>query len=345
LRILAHKVLKKTLTKTKRYLGLNIHHRIQFLFLLFLGFALLYFSMIRIDAAELFEMLSRAHISVAIPVFAVSVFGYYIRSLRWKLILSSMHTDVPISSLFSCLSIGYAVNIATPRLGEVARCLALKKVSHVPLEQSGISVVVERVIDVITLAVIVLLAGIIQAHESSAFIHDQVWLPLYTNIQAIPLWILAAVLLIAGAAMVLIKSKWASLWQPGSFVGRAVQSVKDIVHLRQKGLFVLYTFLIWLCYFLMTFLWFALFDETRELGPYEAFVIMAVGSIGRSVPVQGGGMGAYHYLVSNTFALFGITLVMGNAMAIIIHGAQMILTIVLGLCCWLWMLFKIKNKG
>lgn len=121
-------------------------------------------------------------------------------------------------------------------------------------------------------------------------------------------------------------------------------SVKKVLLLKQKKRFLLYTLTIWLCYFLMTFLWFYTFDETAVLGIKEAFVIMTVGSIGRSVPIQGGGMGAYHYLVSNAFAIFGISLLTGNAMAFVIHGAQLLLTFALGLVAWIWLLYKFERS-
>lgn len=319
---------------------------IQFVLLLIVGCVLIYFSLRKINLHDLIATVQHGHFSIAIPVFAVSLLGYYIRSLRWKLLLDAEHNEVKVSYLFTALSMGYAVNIVTPRLGEVARCLVLKKSKGVRLEESGVSVVVERIVDIITLALVVLLAGLFQVNESSVFIKQHIWLPISEKIHATP-WGLFLVIAVGFTALFVILHKLMKRWlYTRPFLQRAVMAIKNIIHLEQKGRFILYTLLIWVCYFLMTYLWFNIFDETKYLGLSAAFILMAVGSIGRSVPIQGGGMGAYHFLVSNAFGLFGIGLVTGNAMAFVIHGAQIVFTFVLGILSWVWFLFKQQtNEG
>lgn len=312
----------------------------QFVLLLLLGCVLIYFSLQKINLTELIDTIKHAHFAIAIPVFAVSLIGYYFRSLRWKLLLDSMNTPTETSFLFASLSIGYAVNIATPRLGEVARCLVLKKAKGVSLEQAGISVVVERVVDICSLAIVVMIASIIQVNSSAVFIRQQILIPLFDKIKETP-WSLLILMLIGGMILLWSIRKLLLKWKStNTFLQRSIVSLQNIVHLKHKGRFLVYTVLIWFCYFLMTYLWFTIFDETKHLGITAAFILMAVGSIGRSVPIQGGGMGAYHYLVSNAFGLFGIGLVTGNAMAFVIHGAQIVFTFVLGIVSWIWILFN-----
>jgi hypothetical protein len=48
------------------------------------------------------------------------------------------------------------------------------------------------------------------------------------------------------------------------------------------------------------------------------------------VPVQGGGAGAYHYLVIQAFLLFGVSASVAGAMALIIHGLQTIIYVGVG---------------
>jgi uncharacterized membrane protein YbhN (UPF0104 family) len=323
---------------------MKINKSLQFLLLLLTGVVLIYFSISKINLSELIDTIKRGSFVIALPIFCISVFGYYVRSLRWRLILQSMHLSPPVGMLFSSLSIGYAVNIATPRLGEVARCLVLKKTSNISLEQSGISVIVERAIDIVTLSIIVLLATLLKARQAATFVQQQILIPIYVKIKQMPWSYVLIIVCVVIIAVLVFRKPFLRWWRTNSFIQLAVQSIKDIVHLQHKLRFGLYTLIIWSCYFLMTYLWFYIFDETQHLGLSEAFVIMAVGSIGRSVPIQGGGMGAYHYLVSNAFAIFGISLLMGNAMAFVIHGAQLLLTFVLGIACWIWVLIYIRNK-
>jgi hypothetical protein len=113
--------------------------------------------------------------------------------------------------------------------------------------------------------------------------------------------------------------------------------------MKHRVKFLLLTFAIWTCYFLMTYLWLFTFSESKNLGMSAAFFVLVIGSIGRSIPIQGGGMGAYHFLVSQAFVLLGISLLTGNALAIIIHGAQAVFTFFTGIICFIWFLLQFKK--
>jgi uncharacterized membrane protein YbhN (UPF0104 family) len=135
----------------------------------------------------------------------------------------------------------------------------------------------------------------------------------------------------------------------GNKIARKLEEWKltflNILKIEQKFMFFLYTICIWCCYLLMTFLWFFIFDESSYLHLSDAFLVMIIGSIGRSIPIQGGGIGAYHFLVSQSLLLFGIPLLTGNALALVIHGAQSILTFITGIICYLWILVTFKHKA
>ena len=55
---------------------------------------------------------------------------------------------------FAALSIGYFVNFVVPRLGEVTRCLSLKKQHSIPFMQSLGTVIIERIIDIVSLMIV-----------------------------------------------------------------------------------------------------------------------------------------------------------------------------------------------
>jgi uncharacterized membrane protein YbhN (UPF0104 family) len=251
-------------------------------------------------------------------------------------IVSSQH-------LYASLCVGYAVNFATPRLGEISRCLLLTRLSKVAIDKALISVFIERIIDVCCLLLILLLAFVVSFGEMKGFLQAEILQPTFKAFMNLPF----GLLLITGSSgtvmifLVYRKIKHHSTTQ--IVVSRVWKAIGDVGRMNEKPLFLLYSIIIWTCYFLMTYLWFGIFPETNHLGWREAFIIMAVGSVGRSVPIQGGGMGAYHYLVSNVFALFGVSLLLGNAMAFVIHGLQMVMTICLGIIAWIWILIKTEK--
>jgi uncharacterized protein (TIRG00374 family) len=323
-----------------------LNGKTSFRFFIFLGIGILlaFLSIGKLDLRQLISVIQQGHYTIAIPIFAISVIGYWFRSLRWKLVLESIHETPSTKHLFAALSMGYAVNFATPRLGEIVRCVVLHKTAKVPIEKALMSVVVERVFDIICLLGIVFVVASVNYKQSSLFFDQQIYSPLYTVLIQIPWLLLLLIVLFLLIIGYVVIQKLSNHNRVVVFIKQSIESFKRIFFLNQRIRFLVYTFSIWSCYYLMTYLWFFTFPETSVLGLKEALVIMAVGSIGRSVPIQGGGMGAYHFLVSNAFALFGVSLLVGNAMAIVIHGAQMLLTIVLGFICWMWMLYFIKKQ-
>ncbi|HQV01533.1 MAG TPA: hypothetical protein PLO59_10260, partial [Bacteroidia bacterium] len=58
--------------------------------------------------------------------------------------------------------------------------------------------------------------------------------------------------------------------------------------------------------------------------------ILVAGGLGMTAPVQGG-IGAYHLLVSAALVLFGVAYEDGLAFATLLHTAQMLQIVVLGL--------------
>jgi hypothetical protein len=81
----------------------------------------------------------------------------------------------------------------------------------------------------------------------------------------------------------------------------------------------------------MTYFWFFVFEETSILGLGACLTILSIGTIGRSVPIQGGGMGAYHFLVQQVCILYGLGGIFGQTLATLIHAGQTFFTFVMGL--------------
>ena len=81
----------------------------------------------------------------------------------------------------------------------------------------------------------------------------------------------------------------------------------------------------------MTYFWIFLFPETSVLSAGACLTIMSIGTLGRSVPIQGGGMGAYHFLVTKVVMLYGLSETMGKTLATVIHGGQTVFTFALGI--------------
>ncbi len=67
---------------------------------------------------------------------------------------------------FCAVMIGYLANLAFPRLGEVLKCTILGKYEKVPPDKLIGTILVERAVDVVSLAIVFVIALISQADVS-----------------------------------------------------------------------------------------------------------------------------------------------------------------------------------
>lgn len=108
-------------------------------------------------SSQLAELLARAQWWLVVPGIALYFVGVWIRSARWGLLLPEH--SVRVTTLFQALLVGFTVNNLLPlRMGEVARCYLLARWCRIPYGTTVASLVVERVLDGLSLAILLLLA-------------------------------------------------------------------------------------------------------------------------------------------------------------------------------------------
>ena len=256
------------------------------------------------------------------------------------MMLNQMGENSRLVSLYAALCMGYTVSFVVPRLGEVSRALIIKKTDNVKVDFTLISIIAERLYDMLALFVLIIINFILYNQLFLKLISiDQ----LMNMLPTVGFWFWFVMLFILIIVILLFRFLARKNWWR-ALVSRYKPVVIGLKQSSFKIQFWILTVGIWFCYYLMTYLWFFLFDETSHLTWQNALLIMTVGSFGRSIPVQGGGMGAYHFIVSRAFVIMGLSLVTGNAMAIVIHGAQAIFTLVTGVLSYGWMLYDVKMK-
>jgi uncharacterized protein (TIRG00374 family) len=313
---------------------------IQYILLLALGITLSWLFFRDLDFSGLKQTISTGNFSWFYIVMFVSVMVYVFRVLRWQMLIRAVGHHASFANAFSALSIGYFVNFAVPRLGEVTRCLSLKKQHNIPFMQLLGTVIIERVVDIVSLLAVLLLTLLLQFSMIIEFVKENVVGPFYQGIvvkiaNGNHTILFAVLAMIALTAFLFFYFRKYIRERSPRLVLQFMQGLKDgftsIGRLEQKGLFIAYTVLIWICYFLMTYFWFFVFKETSVLGWGACLTILSIGTIGRSVPIQGGGMGAYHFLVQQVCLLYGLGGVMGKTLATLIHAGQTFFTFAMGL--------------
>ena len=103
---------------------------------------------------------------------AVSIISHVIRAKRWQMLLVPSGNKVKLSSSFLSLMIGYLVNLAIPRGGEVSRCYNLFKLEKTPVETSFGTVVIERIVDVVCLLMLIAFSFFVEWNKLETFIRS-----------------------------------------------------------------------------------------------------------------------------------------------------------------------------
>lgn len=294
------------------------------------GLMFMWAAVSNVSINEVIEVLQKGNYILAIPVLAVSVSGYVLRITRWQLMLKQLNVHINKKTLLASLCIGYGVNYAVPRLGELTRCALLRKSHQLPLDKSLISIALERLVDTLCLLILLVMLVLLYSADVTQFIYSNIWVQLQGRFTYTHAIIFSLLLLSVAIAIYFVYLK----------ARKSFLFYKNITSQLLSALLIpsfwIYTTSIWICYYLMTYLWFFTFTETSILTVGDAFFIMIIGSIGRSVPIQGGGLGAYHFLVAHACVLLGISLTAGNALAIVIHGIQSVFTLVLTGIAYIW---------
>jgi uncharacterized protein (TIRG00374 family) len=318
----------------------KIKELFQYIFLLIIGLGLSWLFFRNLNFNDLKQTISTGNFSWFYMVMFVSVMVYIFRVLRWQMLIKASGFKATFGSAFAALSIGYFVNFAVPRLGEVTRCLSVKKQNNIPFMQLLGTVIIERVIDIVSLMIVLLLTLLLQFNMIIEFVKENVFIPFYDGIilkiiNGNQLMLFGSVAIVLLAIFIFYYFRKYFRERSPKMLMHFVQGLKDgltsISKLEQKKLFIIYTILIWVCYYLMTYFWFFVFKETSVLGWGACLTILSIGTIGRSVPIQGGGMGAYHFLVQQVCMLYGLSSYFGQTLATLIHAGQTFFTFAMGL--------------
>jgi len=234
--------------------------------------------------------------------------------------------------------IGYFTNLGIPRSGEVARCSILYKEDKIPVDKSFGTVIVERSIDMIIFFSLFFITLTSQYKYLDHYVQTEIYPKINEKFAFIPTkhlfgnTALILLVLIIVAFYIFRKKIYASkFWQKiTKLFGGLWEGLKSIIHIKQPILFIVYSILIWVNYYLMIHVGLQAIPETSSLGLGAALSVLVLGSIG--IMLTPGGIGLYPVIVAQTLVLYGISADSGYGAAIgwLTWSSQTIMIIVLG---------------
>ena len=264
----------------------------------------------------------------------ISLIALVSRAIRWKILIEPLGYKPQVSNTLYALMIGYLANLAIPRIGEVSRCVTLNKSEKVPFSGLVGTVIVERAIDLMMLFFCMLIVATFEFQTLSVFLKNNLTGPLATRLGQNADTILVSFIfcLLCGALMVLwfLKNKENKLRiKIHSVLKEVYHGLGTVLRMKNNGWFIFHTALIWVCYFLMTYVCFFCLESTAHLDAMTGLFITVAGGLGMSAPVQGG-IGAFHYVVSQGLQIFGVSSTDGITFATLVHSTQTLLIVILG---------------
>lgn len=306
-----------------------------FLPLLF-GFFLVYLffeTMPESDLQYFYAVMKRANYWWFLLALILSFCGYLIRAYRWKYALNQLGHNVPFWNRFHATMIGYLVNMTIPRAGEASRALMLYRSNKIPFAEAFGSIVVERVIDLVMLALVAL---------ATFFLANDDFMDLYFQLKALVKekeGISALkIILVSGFALTVVlmgvvylkNPKWRN--RTNNFVKGLWSGVRSTFQSNYVWSYLFWTFLMWTLYIVYFALAFFALPETAFL-PLKAILLSFVaGALG--ISFTNGGLGSFPLLVGLVVAYYldnSHAHSIGNALGMLIWISQTVFLISLGL--------------
>jgi len=307
---------------------------IYFIFLgLGLGITLYVFAGQDLGAMQ--TALAETHWGFVLLSLGLTLGGHWVRAMRWRQLVEGAGQQTTTAAAFWAMMNGYLVNLGVPRLGEVTRCASLNRLSAVPVATSGGTVVLERVIDLLTLLIVLVLTFFSTQGQLRIFFEQDIVQPLSEKLVT-GRWLLAAglIFLVLSAVAVLLFLRLQTQQRALVWLQNQLRELRlgllSLVKMPGKGRFLAYTLLIWVSYFSAPWLMLHALGLVEGWGLEMGLVAFAVGSIARTIPAPAGSMGPYHWLVSRSLLLFGLTEAQGLALATLNHAVQTLFYLLVG---------------
>ena len=293
---------------------------------------LVWFSLRGVDLATFAESMRSAQYEWIFPVIGITLLSHWVRAYRWHVLVTAIPEDsgsrVSVLDLFASVMIGYMVNYALPRVGEVARCTYLSTKRKISFSALLGTVAVERIADMLVLGLGLLVTTLLLRGDLQSLWDELAWPDLPWE------WIAAGGILIVLMLCLVLRSEVSAPLRirlrilSTKFVG----GIKTIYLTPRRWQLIWTTVIMWLMYGLMAYIPLLMFDlqATRDLLYWDGLAIMFIGVLGLLVPTPGGA-GSFHVITILTLtAVYGIPQPGAAAYAVFIHGAQLILYLLVG---------------
>lgn len=263
-------------------------------------------------------MVTIAHIHPLYLAFAVLIcaLAWVMRGWRYQAILGGLTVRLGLTFSTACILLSQTANLIVPaRLGDLVRIFILKHEGLATYSQGVSSLIVERIFDVVTIALLGLLA-----------------LPF---VIATPEWFLPLIVIpiVGGAAFAIFLLLTGNRHSENKYLGIFYSMLTEVraASLSMRSAFVLgsSSIGIWLMDVLVCAVIVMMFDESL---PFMVIMLgIVIGNLVKAVPITPGGVGTYEFALVITFELAGMAPATATVIAVIDHLVKNLVTLAGGI--------------
>jgi len=300
--------------------------------------AILIFLLFRgIDYHKLWEASSHANIYLWVPAFLIQYLLMLIRALRWQYLIRPLK-EIGVRSLFSATTIGFMANNLLPaRMGEFVRAYVIGGKEGISVTSSFATIVVERLFDIVT--VLLLTTAVFLFLELPAGVSE-----IKGTIRSGAVALLIISLIVVIFLFLLVNSREKGLAIARVLLRPFPEHIKeqDILFLDSlasgleivkdgRSLFMvsIYSILNWLVSALPIYIITVSFGFMLPFS--SSLLILILLAFAVSVPSSPGYVGPFHAAVYLGLGFYGIGKEEAIGMAIVMHLAQFVPLVLLGL--------------
>jgi uncharacterized membrane protein YbhN (UPF0104 family) len=199
---------------------------------------------------ELFAAFRQADMRWLILATIVGWLAHVSRGWRWRYLLSPLGHRPGFWNCYHAVMIGYFMNMFIQRAGEASRAVSLYRTEKVPFEQGFGTILAERVVDTVMLAGIGIVTVLFQLDKIDLFKArieqfraaqgpaEDGGFPWFTVILVI-----IGLAMVAGTFFVITRPTLRARFM--ELLRGFGQGLRTVLSTKQKGAFILHTFLIW----------------------------------------------------------------------------------------------------
>jgi uncharacterized protein (TIRG00374 family) len=299
--------------------------------------ALLYFAFRGLDLNAGLQAISSARVLPLIAGLLIMLLSHAVRAYRWQILLRPLKQKTSFARAFRATIAGYGANNLSPRSGEILRPFMMSSGEKMPLAGVLASVVVERLADVVALALLIVF--------SLVAIEDKLFAVFPTlSTFAVPLLVAVIAALAVFVAIFFSERRTLAFVRvinrvlPASFGSKLEKAAADFSRglrgLDRRAILplIIGTVGIWVLYGISMYVSLQGFSDMHmaAIDMSGAFVLLTLSGISFTIPTPGA-TGTYHFFISQGLAqLFGVPLQIGLAYALLTHLLSFTLMTVLG---------------